>query len=883
LSRAVSTLSRAALAAVVFLLVLAVLRWHPVYAHPPLDVRALPLGGLAVVLAVIAALTGRERRPARLRPLALALAAAGALLALVVAVRPPAGLPVVVSGPAGELARLPPGTIEIHGPRLREAPIPAVRRWTFNWAGEVRVPATGTYRLWADGRGRVRVALDGHPVLEGEGEPLRAGADVPLTAGAHALEVVFTRVGPGPRLRLGWTRPDARGQPRGLDETLPPRRLGPPAAAAWWWITDLLAVVIGALAAALAWRGRWDRPRPLPVPRPVTTREVAVSALAHAGLAVVMSWPLAKAPATLGVMDRPDGRLNAWILAWDVHVLAHEPSRLFQAPIFHPLPDTLAFSENLIVPALLAAPAIALSGPVLGYNLVLLLSVIASGLGAQLLARRASGDRLAAFVGGAVFAVGAHRWIRLAHLHAQVTLFLPFALLAFDGFWRRRTFPRALLVGLLLALQALSSIYLGAITALALFAALAAAVLGGLRGRDLLKLAGGLALAALLLAPVMRPYLHMRAFQGVEWTLADVATYATTLESYAASGTRLLGPLTQRHLDPARVQDTLFPGLVPLLLGLAGLAVAPRRYKAVAVIASAAAIVISLGPQTALYRVLHDNVVLVRGVRALSRFSLLPVLALSVLSALALAGRWRLALLALPLMLIEAGNVPTAWAVTPRPPEYAAWLRGGDGAVLHLPAGEPDTQVMLDQAAHWRPLLNGDSGFVPRPYARLRELLDRPLEGEPLRLLRAAGARHVVAAASASVPLPIAARFADGTTAHEVPPGPRAEPPVEAPPAPTLWSEGAATLDLGEAQPVARVTFELDDRPWVDRPTVEASLDGRAWTPIAATASLADATLALYRDPRHGRGAVRFATVHTRWLRLDPRLPARAGVLQAGP
>ena len=103
--------------------------------------------------------------------------------------------------------------------------MPAVRKWTFEWDGELRVPATGTYRLWATGRGEVRVVLDGHPVLEGAGEPLRAGADVPLQAGPHHLQVAFTRTGPGPRLRLGWTRPD-RSRPPAR-----PRR-GDPAAAA---------------------------------------------------------------------------------------------------------------------------------------------------------------------------------------------------------------------------------------------------------------------------------------------------------------------------------------------------------------------------------------------------------------------------------------------------------------------------------------------------------------------------------------------------------------------------------------------------------------------------------------------------------------------------
>ena len=115
-----------------------------------------------------------------------------------------------------------------------------------------------------------------------------------------------------------------------------------------------------------------------------------------------MSWPLAPDLARLGVMDRPDGRLNAWILAWDVHALAPRAGRLFQAPVFHPLPDALAFSENLLLPAVLAAPALAARRPrARRTTSSCSLSMVVSGLGAQLLVRRVSGDRLAAFVGGA--------------------------------------------------------------------------------------------------------------------------------------------------------------------------------------------------------------------------------------------------------------------------------------------------------------------------------------------------------------------------------------------------------------------------------------------------------------------------------------------------
>ena len=394
-----------ALALVVALLVLAVLRWGPVYAEPPLPVRALPLAGPAVLLAVLVALTAGERPSRPIRPFVFALFACAAALALVVTLRPAAGLPAEVSDASAVVGRLPPGPIEVNGPLLRD--LPPVRRWTFRWAGPLHVDEPGTYRLWVAGRGRVEVSLDGRPALAAEGDPLRAGSDIGLSAGEHRLDVVLHRIGPGPRLRLGWSH-------GGRDGMIPPRHLGPAGGRLGWRLVDLLALAIAALAGVIVFVAPWAGPRTLPAPSRVTPREVGLSLAGHAALVALMSWPLVLDLAHAGMTDRPDGRLNAWILAWDVHALRHEPTRLFQAPIFHPLPDALAFSENLIVPAALSAPFQLAGGPVLGYNVVLLLSMIVSGLGAQLLVRRVSGDRFAAFVGGAMFAVGAHRWIRLA-------------------------------------------------------------------------------------------------------------------------------------------------------------------------------------------------------------------------------------------------------------------------------------------------------------------------------------------------------------------------------------------------------------------------------------------------------------------------------------
>jgi hypothetical protein len=85
-------------------------------------------------------------------------------------------------------------------------------------------------------------------------------------------------------------------------------------------------------------------------------------------------------------------------------------------------------------------------------------------------------------------------------------------------------------------------------------------------------------------------------------------------------------------------------------------------------------------------------------------------------------------------------------------------------------------------------------------------------------------------------------------------------------------------LDLGTPVELRRVAFELSDAPWVRRPRIALSVDGSSWTELQGFASLGDAVLSLYRDPRRGRGEIRFTPTLARHVRLDPRLPARGGL-----
>jgi len=255
------------------------------------------------------------------------------------------------------------------------------------------------------------------------------------------------------------------------------------------------------------------------------------------------------------------------------------------------------------------------------------------------------------------------------------------------------------------------------------------------------------------------------------------------------------------------------------------------------------------------------------------------VLCLDVLAGLALSGRRHgLGVASLVLMLVESSNVPIRYAAYEGPPEWSRWLAGRPGGVVRLPLGEGDTQAMLDGTAHFRPLVNGDSGFGPRSYTRTMELLQEPLGGDALRLLRAVGVSDVVS--RSDEPLPIEARFFEAKI-YAVPPGSAAAPVSAGVAMPTLWSPEGVTLDLGEARPIDRVVFEPSEADWVARPRVAVSIDKETWTDVDAAASLADATLSLMEDPRHGRGELRFAPCTARYVRLDPRLPARPGALQA--
>src|SRR5947207_775607 len=99
--------------------------------------------------------------------------------------------------------------------------------------------------------------------------------------------------------------------------------------------------------------------------------DIWLAALLYFALTLVLAYPLSTHMAGSLLSVSPDNFLFMWTLGWDTHAFTHQPLSIFDANIFYPQHDTLAYSENLIGSAMFAAPVIWVT-----HNVVLAMNLI---------------------------------------------------------------------------------------------------------------------------------------------------------------------------------------------------------------------------------------------------------------------------------------------------------------------------------------------------------------------------------------------------------------------------------------------------------------------------------------------------------------------------
>lgn len=521
--------------------------------------------------------------------------------------------------------------------------------------------------------------------------------------------------------------------------------------------------------------------------RPERARGWLLRTLGYTLAAIALTWPLAaRLTSHLGALQGPgDPYFELWVLGWNLHTLTTDPAallngRIFDANIFHPAPDTLAYSDHLLLQSIGLLPLYWLTrDPVVCYNALLLVSFVASGLAMHAYARGVTGSEAGAWVAGLAWAFFPYRFAHLIHLQLQALYFLPLALLFLHrtvagGRWRD-----AAALGLFAGLQAVSVWNYGVVTSIALAAAgvTLAVAAGRWRSRALLaRVLAAALIGTLVVTPFAVPYWRAQQREGFARNLYEASRHAARPLSYVqvAPENRLYGRtslLTARgeggQARPGRVdsvEHALFPGFVLVALAAAGIwwgRRAGNRPVDWAMLALAAAgWVFSLGPDGVrwLYAAAYHHLLGFQSLRAPARFGVLVIAALAVLAAQGIAcaplGRRRslAAAAAAALMLAEYVSAPLAYPVRPpRQTEVGQWLAGapGPGAVVHLPLTLDDrnTPPMVQSMEHWRPIVNGHSGQRPPFFTALVDALSGFPSAEALWTLRDFDVRFVVAPA----------------------------------------------------------------------------------------------------------------------------------------
>jgi hypothetical protein len=480
------------------------------------------------------------------------------------------------------------------------------------------------------------------------------------------------------------------------------------------------------------------------------------------GLAVLHTWPLATDPRRLSRNDNGDTMLNEWILAWVAHQAPRAPQTLYDANIFHPERHTLAYSEVMIVQSAMGAPLRWLgASPVLVYNLVLLAGFILTGWIMSLVVVRWTGDRVAGLTAGILAAFNAHTLTRIPHLQAQHGEFLPLALLALDSLLRDPRAVHALRLALWFALQALTSIYLLVATVFALAAAALARPEDwwGTRFRRVatrVALAG--AVASLALLPFILPYWRVYQDQGMARSLTDALWMAASWSDYLRTPGRLHQAWWSYRWSSG---SALFPGFVGLaLVGVAvayGVAFRDRRAR-MCLAFGVCGVVLSFGAKVPGYTTLYELLPLLHAIRAPVRFGYLAIVAVAILAGFGiveirrrLSAGVRAAVSAAVLVLVTIEPLAAPLYFTPFygvPPIYRRLRSEPDAVVVEMPLPEPrsvfhNARYMLNATEHWRPMLNGYSGFVPYSYREHFDLLGGFPNSESIAALQTLGVTHV--------------------------------------------------------------------------------------------------------------------------------------------
>ncbi|MFW6075478.1 MAG: hypothetical protein ACOC9Y_07775 [Chloroflexota bacterium] len=499
---------------------------------------------------------------------------------------------------------------------------------------------------------------------------------------------------------------------------------------------------------------------------------------------VVLTWPLArKMDDTL--VSWGDPVFQMWTIAWNWHALQTDPLDIFNANVFYPWRNVLAYSDHLFGQTLLVLPALALTGNgILADNIVFFLSFILSGVAMYLLVFDVTKNRGAAIIAAVAYTFAPPRLAHVEHLHMLASGCLPLALLCLHRTVFEIDRPRlwwAVGLGATFFAQGLLGIYFFYFMVVMLVLAGAVYLLIAFHQRNVNVIwgltygAGACAIAGVLLIPTLLPYLQVNADLGIEREADEVNFWSATRSDYfsAWSNNDLWGSVLSDNFRD--IERALFPGIVIVALAAVGVfhrRVGYIRWVLLAVVVGSIALSFGLsgfifGREVPFpYRIPYDIVPGFRAIRVPARFGHLALVGLGGLAGIGGDLLWRYFRSYLPQArqtLIGAGLVALGlaaiWAETstslalpdPLPTESDRadyqYIEENPGPTIELPMGDGPVASAWPNfwsTMHWNQVANGFSGIQPPNYDLLRERSKEFPSEETVRLFQGMGIENVI-------------------------------------------------------------------------------------------------------------------------------------------
>lgn len=505
-------------------------------------------------------------------------------------------------------------------------------------------------------------------------------------------------------------------------------------------------------------------------------------------LTLVMTFPWWTNLAT-SVKEGGDSYFNIWTIGWDVHMLQKNPAEIFNANIFHPNKNTLAYSENLIGTALFAWPIIALSGnPVLAYNIIIFIFFIFAGYCMYLLAYYFTKNFPVSILGGVIYGYNAYMFLHFNLLHITAVFFFPLTFLALHKMLESEKKKYSIYFVFLYTLLGYMSMHFFMMISLVIpiYVFMYHVLIKKENsnkwffGRFIISLV----ISAIFILPVFYPYLTLRSNIEYSRSYSMVNQFSPTITDYLTFSPLLLDLFEM----PKKIFKTyIYSGFTVLALFVFSVVMLIKKYNKrknifnisfIYIIIGLVAFIMSFGVVIRFsendpgivgpFVLFFEFVPGFGGLRALGRFSIVLLMSASMIITLVLnqyLNRFKNRFLCNGLLVLIGCLVILEYIIIPplRPinletakigsniPEVYRWLsdQKDDSVILELPiwvhGSEQTAEYQYYSLFHWHRQLHGYSGYYPPEYQKIfTNPLKDLLNSDNIKEIRSAGVKYII-------------------------------------------------------------------------------------------------------------------------------------------